>query len=30
MINKTKGRTMAQDKWERDKYLQECYSNTIK
>ena len=30
MINKTKARTIAEDKWERKKYLQECDSNTMK
>ena len=30
VANKTKARTIVQDKWERKKYLQECDSNTIK
>ena len=29
MANKTKARTIAEDKWERNKYLQECDSDTI-
>ena len=29
MIYKTKTRTIAEDKWERKKYLQECDGNTI-
>ena len=30
MANKTKTRTIVEDKWERKKYLQECDSDTIK
>ena len=30
MTNKTKARTITEDKWERKKYLQECDSKTIK
>ena len=30
MTNKTKARTIIEDKWERKKYLQECDSETIK
>ena len=30
MANKTKARTIVEDKWERKKYLQECDSDTIK
>ena len=30
MANKTKARTIVQDKWKRKKYLQECDSDTIK
>ena len=30
MTNKTKARTIIEDKWERKKYLQECDSGTIK
>ena len=30
MSNKTKARTIVEDKWERKKYLQECDSDTIK
>ena len=30
MTNKTKARTMVEDKWERKKYLQEGDSDTIK
>ena len=30
MIDKMKARTIAEDKWERKKYLQECDSETIK
>ena len=30
MTNKTKARTIVEDKWERKKYLQECDSDTIK
>ena len=30
MINKTKVRTIAEDTWERKKYLEECDSDTIK
>ena len=30
MENKTKARTIVEDKWERKKYLQECDSDTIK
>ena len=30
MTNKTKGRTIIEDEWERKKYLQECDSETIK
>ena len=30
MTNKTKARTVMQDKWERKKYLQECDSETIR
>ena len=30
MTNKTKTRTIIEDKWERKKYLQECDSDTIK
>ena len=30
MINKTKARTIAEDKLERKKLLQECDSDTIK
>ena len=30
MANKTKARTIVEDKWERKKYLQECDSNIIK
>ena len=30
MTNKTKARTVIENKWERKKYLQECDSNTIK
>ena len=30
MINKTKARTIVEDKWERKKYLQECDNDTIK
>ena len=29
IINKTKARTIVEDKWERKKYLQECDSDTI-
>ena len=29
MINKTKARTIVEDKWGREKYLQECDSDTI-
>ena len=29
MANKTKARTIVEDKWERKKYLQECDSDTI-
>ena len=29
MTNKTKARTIIEDKWERKKYLQECDSETI-
>ena len=30
MTNKTKARTIVEDKWERNKYLQECNTDTIK
>ena len=30
MINKTMFRTIAEDKWERKRYLPECESDTIK
>ena len=30
MANKTKARTILEDKWERKKYLQKCDSDTIK
>ena len=30
MINKTTFRTIAEDKWERKRYLHECKSDTIK
>ena len=30
MANKTKARTIVEDKWERNKYLQECDSDTTK
>ena len=30
MANKTKARTILEDKWERKKYLQKCDSETIK
>ena len=30
MVNKTKARTIVEDKWKRKKYLQECDSDTIK
>ena len=30
MANKTKARTIVEDKWERKKYLQECDSDIIK
>ena len=30
MANKTKARTIVEDKWERNKYLKECDSGTIK
>ena len=30
MTNKTKARTMVEDRWERKKYLQEGDSDTIK
>ena len=30
MGNKTKARTIVEDKWERTKYLQECDCDTIK
>ena len=30
LINMTKARTIVEDKWERKKYLQECYSDKIK
>ena len=30
MTNKTKARTIVEDKWERKKYFQECDSDTIK
>ena len=30
MANKTKARTIVEDKWKRKKYLQECDSDTIK
>ena len=30
LTNKTKARTIVEDKWERKKYLQECDSDTIK
>ena len=30
MTNKTKARTIIEDKWERKKYLQKCDSETIK
>ena len=30
IINETKAKTIAEDKWKRKKYLQDCYSNTIK
>ena len=30
MIDKMKARTIAEDKWERKKYLQECDSDTVK
>ena len=30
MANKTKARTIVQDKWKRNKYFQECDSDTIK
>ena len=30
MANKTKARTIVEDKWVRKKYLQECDSGTIK
>ena len=30
MANKTKARTIVEDKWERKKYLKECDSDTIK
>ena len=30
MSNKTKARTIVEDKWERKKYLQECDSDIIK
>ena len=29
MANKTKARTIVEDKWERNKYLQECDSDAI-
>ena len=29
MANKTKARIIVEDKWERNKYLQECDSDTI-
>ena len=29
MANKTKARTIVEDKWERKKYLQKCDSDTI-
>ena len=30
MANKTKAKTIVEDKWERKKYLQECDVDTIK